>query len=387
MRRLVASLVFVCALTGIARSEPSADDGTEPVVVVNAAAELDAEDAAGQLAKLRRALEVRGLLHPLPARMEAALEGRAAIAIDLDAVKDAWASFDYEGALELIDEQEGRVLDGAVAGDPAMALAELTQWRGLIASAQHDDELAVIWFQAAHRLNPALTIDKRYASPRVRQLVKQARRDAAEAPGALAIAVDPEEAMVSVDGGEARPVRKKLRLAPGVHLVMLTAEGRAPHAELVEIRAGETEQLEVALEPETEAQEAARLVDAAAAAAPGKARLERAGALARVTGATRILVVEEGGDDHVTVRLYDVGARRVSQPLELSGRASSASIARMVSAALERDDGELAAGGGRGATPWYRRWYVWAGVAAVGVAGGVFYTTQRSGEPTSIRGF
>lgn len=385
MRRLVASLVFVCSLTGIARSEPSADDDAEPVVVVNAAAELDADEAAGQLSKLRRALEARGLLHPLPARIEAALEGHAAIAVDLDAVKDAWASFDYDGALELIDEQEGNVLDGAVVGDPAMALAELTQWRGLIASAQHEDELAMVWFQAAYRLNPGLTIDKRYASPRVRQLVKRARREATDETGGLAIEVDPEEASVSVDGGEARPIKKKLRLEPGVHLVMITADGRAPYAELVWIRAGETERLEIALEDETKAQEAARLVDATAAAAPGKARLKRAGALAKATGAKRILVVEEGDDDHVTVRLYDVGAKRVSKPLELSGRASSASIARMVSAALEGDDASLFAES-PAAKPWYERWYVWAGVAAV-AAGGVFITTQRSEEPTSISGF
>lgn len=386
MRRLVATLVFVCALTGIAHSEPSADD-TEPVVVVNAAAELDAEQAAGQLDKLRRALEARGLLHPLPARIEEALEGHAAIAVDLDAVKDAWASFDYEGALELIDEQENNVLDGAVVGDPAMALAELTQWRGLIASAQKDDELAMVWFQAAYRLNPGLTIDKRYASPRVRQLVKRARREAADETGALAIEVDPEEAEVSVDGGEARPIKKKLRLEPGVHLVMITADGRAPYAELVWIRAGETERLEISLDAETKAQEAARLVDATAAAPPGRRRLERAGALARVTGAKRILVVEEGDDDHVTVRLYDVGARRVSKPLELSGRASSASIARMVSAALEGDPSMFAEGGGSaGPKPWYQRWYVWAGVAAV-AAGGVLYTTTRPEEPTSISGF
>ena len=387
MRRLVASLVFVCALTGIANSEPSADEGTEPVVVVNAAAELDAEQAAGQLDKLRRALEARGLLHPLPARIEEALEGHAAIAVDLEAVKDAWASFDYEGALELIDEQEGFVLDGAVVGDPAMALAELTQWRGLIASAQHDEDTAIVWFQAAYRLNPGLTIDKRYASPRVRQLVKRARREATEESGALAIEADPDDAEVSVDGGEARPIKKKLRLDPGVHLVMITAEGRAPYAELVWIRGGETERLEISLDAETKAQEAARLVDATAAAAPGKARLRRAGALAKVTGAKRILVVEEGDDDHVTVRLYDVGARRVSKPLELSGRASSASIARMVSAALEGDPSMFADGGGRAASkPWYKRWYVWAGVAAV-AAGGVLYTTTRPEEPTSISGF
>ena len=37
-------------------------------------------------------------------------------------------------------------------------------------------------------------------------------------------------------------------------------------------------------------------------------------------------------------------------------------------------------------TPWYGRWYVWAGVAAI--AGGAYLTYDyATREPTSIRGF
>jgi hypothetical protein len=367
------ALVIVCALGAVAHAE------TEPVVVVNATPELGS-DEAGQIERLRRALEARGLLVALPTKVEAALDGGAALVVDLDAVKDRWAAFDYDGALALIDEQEARILEGGIAGDPALALAALAQWRGLIASAQGDDDGAITWFRAAATLDPALTLDKRYASPSVRQLAKRARRPVSDR-GTLSLDVDVEDARVAIDGGERQAI-EDLQLAAGVHLVQVTAAGRAPFADLVEITADGTERLQITLRPETPAHKAARLVDDAAAAPSGKARLDRATAIAEVTGATRILVVEDGADDHVTVRIYDVGARRVSRPLELSDRASSAKIASLVTAALDGDDGLVPIDT---SPAWYRRWYVWAGAAAVVAGSLAVYQTTR--DPTSIKGF
>jgi hypothetical protein len=371
MRR---ALLILCALGAAAHAE------TEPVVVVNATPELGA-DEAGQIERLRRALEARGLLVALPTKVEAALDGGAALVVDLDAVKERWADFDYDGALALIDEQEARILEGGIAGDPALALAALAQWRGLIASAQGDDDGAITWFRAAATLDPALTLDKRYASPSVRQLAKRARRPVAER-GTLALSVDVDDARVAIDGGERQAIDDAMKLPAGVHLVQVTATGRAPYADLVEIAADAIERVEVALQPETPAHKAARLVDDAAAAASGKARLDRASAIAEITGATRILVVEDGADDHVTVRIYDVGARRVSRPLELSDRASSAKIASLVTAALDGDDGLVPIDT---SPAWYRRWYVWAGAAAVVAGSLAIYQTTR--DPTSIKGF
>lgn len=372
MRRLLALVVV------LAPSLAAADDDGEPVVVVNAAAELDGD--VGRVARLRQALAARGLLVELPRAIEAALEGHAALALDLDAIHEAYAAFEYDAALALIDEQEARVLEGKLAGDVAIALAELTQWRGLIESARGEAARAIEWFRAAHRLNPALAVDPRYASPRVKRQVKQARRDA-EGAGALDVTVEPAEARIAIDGGEARPIESPFELAAGIHLVAITAEGRAPYAELVEIADGETVTVEVALEPETRVHRAARLVDATAASPPGKARLERVRPLARVTGAERVLVVEDGGDDHVRIRVYDVAAGRVSRPLDLSGRASSAAIARSVAAALSSDDLFV-----ERERRWYERWYVWAGVVAA-AAGGFAYYEVSTREPSTIRGF
>jgi hypothetical protein len=236
-------------------------------------------------------------------------------------------------------------------------------------------------------------IDKKLASPRVRSLVKRAKRDPEES-GALRVNADPEDARVSVNGGEARSVGEKISLPVGKHLVMITAPKRKPYAELVEITQGETYRIDINLDAESTLDRAARLVDASAAAPAGKPRLKRAKALAKLTGVTRLLFIEDGAEDHVMVRLYDVDMKKVSKPLELGNDTSSQAIAREIVAALDPDnlvDVNTIIVAQRGEapskpSPWYTRWYVWAAVGAVAVGGYVTYD-YMSREPTSVRGF
>jgi hypothetical protein len=107
-----------------------------------------------------------------------------------------------------------------------------------------------------------------------------------------------------------------------------------------------------------------------------------------------MLFVEDGGEDHVTVRLYDVESKKVSKALEIEGTASSASIARKIIAALDPDNlvdvntvvvTQRVVDAPR-PTPWYGRWYVWVGVAAI-AAGGYATYDYMSREPTAVRGF
>jgi hypothetical protein len=105
-----------------------------------------------------------------------------------------------------------------------------------------------------------------------------------------------------------------------------------------------------------------------------------------------MLFVEEGGDDHVTVRLYDVDLKKVSKPLQIEGRDDAAEIARKVVAALDPENlvdvntivvsqREISR-----PTPWYGRWYVWAALGAVAVGGYATYD-YATREPTAVRGF
>ena len=73
-------------------------------------------------------------------------------------------------------------------------------------------------------------------------------------------------------------------------------------------------------------------------AAPGKARLKKVKALSRVTGTKRYLMIEDTGDDHLTLRLYDIDMKKVSRPIDLLDSASSATIMRLVNAALDPDN-------------------------------------------------
>lgn len=383
-RTLVASAILL-ALVGTAYAET---EEAGQIVVVNAAPR---SGSVGQIERLRRVLGARKMLLKLPDSLEATLDGRNALVAN-DEIKEAYANSDYETALTIIEEDERRILLGATSRDPIPSLAELSQWRGIIAAALDQQDDAMRWFRAAYRFNPAWRIDKKLASPRVRSIIKRAQREPKET-GVLRISSDPDDALVSIDGGEAVPANAKFTLPVGMHLVMITATKRKPYAELVEIEPSDTYRIELALDPESTLDKAARLVDATASAPAGKVRLKRARALAKLTGTSRILMVEGGTDDHVMLRLYDVSSKKVSKELSLDGSASSAQIARKVIAALDPenlvdvDTVILTRTVERERpTPWYGRWYVWAAVGAVVLGGYVGYEYMTR-EPSSVRGF
>jgi hypothetical protein len=115
-------------------------------------------------------------------------------------------------------------------------------------------------------------------------------------------------------------------------------------------------------------------------------------ALAKLTGAPRMLVIEEGGAERVKLRLYDVEAKKVSRTVELDGSAPSAAIAREIVAALESEN-LMSADSIRietrsDAPPkrWYERWYVWAAAATVVGLGGYAAYDYASREPAGLRG-
>lgn len=391
---LLSSLVLVAfafssswlgrAEAGDTDDDERSDDDEAGLVLVNAAQKLG---DTGQIAKLRKVLDARGLLHRLPRHLEAALDGRAVQIGDLEGIKEAVANQEYETALAIIEEDETRILAGAASGDPLPALAELAEWRGRIEAATNNEDAAIEWFRAAHRFNSARSVDK--PSPRVRRLIKKAHQETSDV-GRLRVIADPETAEVQIDGRKAVPAATKIELAVGWHLVTITADGRTSYSELVNIREGKLEKLPIALEEESTDDRAARLVDATVSAPPGKARLKKAKALSRVTGTKRYLMIEDTGEDHITLRLYDIDMKKVSRPVDLLDSASSATIMRLVNAALDPDNmidaTRVTVIQTERPQRWYERWYVWVGVGAV-LGGSVLTYQYMSREPTSVRGF
>jgi hypothetical protein len=377
----VAILLAVLAATAYA------DGDQEQVVVVNAAAKVG---DMGQIARLKRMLLSRGLLYKLPDKLEAQLDGRNVLLDDLDQIKDKYADGDYAGAKKTIEADEKRILDQAASGDPVPALAQLAQWRGLIAAATGDQEESLRQFRCAYRLNPASALDKRLVSPRVRSIIKRAHVEPSET-GTLKIDVEPDDAKLAVDGGEAKDVHGKVTLAVGLHLVLITAPDRSAYAELVDITPQRPQHIEIALDQESSYDRAARLVDQTAAAPAGKPRLKSAKGIAQLTSWPRMLVIEDGGDDHITVRLYDVDARKVSSQFQLDGDAPSADIAQKIKAALDPDNlvdvSQVAVSTRDRQKAWYDHWYVWAGAAAITLSavGGYEAYSYATRPATSLR--
>lgn len=391
MKRTAFTLITLFALTTIA----SAKDGTTPteevdgdqMVLLNASNKLS---DIGGIDRVRRVLDQRGLLAKLPERLEATLDGRNVLIAEIEAIREAYAKFEYKAALDIIQANEERILANAGSGDMIPALAQLCEWRGLIAAAEEQPDEAIRQFRAAAWLNPAWQVDPKLgASPMIRKLVKKSKRTE-EQVGKLRVESQSEGATVTIDGATSVPAGERVELPVGPHLVVLSAPGFSSYAELVEIKAGEPQRFEIELEKETKADRAAKIVDATMAAPPGKARLQKVKRLQKLTKHTRYLVVESGSDANIKFRLYDIDAIKVSKPIVLVGNETSTEIASKITAALDPenmvDPGTIMIMEKQRSQRWYERWYVWVGIGAV-VGGGILTYQYMSREPETVRGF
>ena len=361
-------------------------DSDEQIVVVNAAG-----TASGQIVRIHRALDQRGMLFHLGESLEATLEGRNTLPEDLESIKNAYASADYDTALKIIDEDEKRMLEHG-GGDVPISLSLLEGWRGMIAGAQNKDDDALRYFRAAVRFNPAWSIDKKLPSPRVRSIILSAHREVSET-GTLRTTIEPEHATVTIDGNEQKNAGERIKLPVGFHLVQISADGKKTFAEIIDIVDGKGEKIDETLQPAGQLDKAAKLLDETVAAPPGE-RLERARALSKLTGANRILLVEGANEDHVNVRLYDISLKKVSKTFSLDGNSSSAAIVGEVKAAFDEGastatfpgahDGDT--DNGPSESHWYSKWYWYAGAAVI--LGGIYLTYDyASREPTTLKGF
>jgi hypothetical protein len=372
------------------RSEPRASVDENQFVLINATSRLG---DVGPVKRLRRVLGKQGLVVSLPDSLEAILDGSSAQIDDLDAIREAYNDGDYDRALELIEENQSRILGAVAGGDPLPALSVLCQWRAMLAYDEEKRSSAVGWFRAATRFNPAWSLEDALAAPKVERLVRKARKEVDET-GRLRVDADVEGAMMEIDGGEARSADDKIELPIGHHVVVVRAGGFRPHAELVEIEEDRTAKIEVILDYETTDDKIARTVDRTVAAPPGKGRSKRLRYLSKnlrkYVPVTKYLVLEEVVDDRVKLRVYDTATKRVSKALELENSASSAAITRKVMAALDPDtmvDANTVMLLQRDRDQrWYERWYVWVGVGAV-IGGGALGYHYMTREPTTIRGF
>ncbi|MDQ3338653.1 MAG: PEGA domain-containing protein [Myxococcota bacterium] len=391
MTRTAISLITLFALTTTALAKepvtPTEEVDVDQMVLLNASSSL--ADMGG-IDRLRRVLGQRGMLAKLDERLEATLDGRNVLIAEIDAIREAYAKLEYDAALEIITANEERILGAAGSGDMIPALAQLFEWRGMIAAAQENNDEAIRQFRAAMWLNPAWQPDRKLgASPTIRKLVKKAKRPIDEV-GKLRVESPTPGAMLTVDGGKPVAAGEKLDIAVGVHLIVVTAEGFNTYAELVDVEENEFERFEIELVKESKSDRAAKIVDATMAAAPGKARLAKVKRLEKLTKQTRYLIVESNSDSNIKFRLYDIDAIKVSKPIILNGSETSAEITAKITAALDPDNmldpSTIMVVEKQRSQRWYERWYVWVGIGAV-VGGGILTYQYMSREPETVRGF
>ena len=391
MKRTAISLITLLAFTTTA----AAKDGTTPteevdgdqMVLLNTSSKLS---DMGGIERMRRVLEQRGMLAKLDERLEATLDGRNVLIAEIEAIREAYAKMEYGAALKIIQANEERMLANAGSGDMIPALAQLCEWRGLIAAAQDESDEAIRQFRAAAWLNPAWQVDPKLgASPTIRKLVKKSKR-AEDELGKLRVESPNEGAQVTIDGAQTLAAGERVDLPVGPHLVVVTAPGFTTYAELVDVKTTEPVRFEIELDKETKADRAAKIVDATMAAAPGKARLAKVKRLQKLTKQSRFLVVESGTDANIKFRLYDIDAIKVSKPIILVGNETSSEIASKITAALDPenmvDPGTIMLVEKQRSQRWYERWYVWVGVGAV-LGGGILTYQYMSREPETVRGF
>jgi hypothetical protein len=164
-----------------------------------------------------------------------------------EAIRSAVTAERYADALELVDRATTRLFHGR-ARRTLPRLAELAQWRALIASGRDEPEAAVAWFRAALTFDPAWSLDEALASPGRLRLVREARRPPA-ASGWLRVISD-RGARLQLDGDPARMIAGPRAVAVGHHRVVISRPGHISHAELVEIAADRTTRIIVALDRE-----------------------------------------------------------------------------------------------------------------------------------------
>ena len=297
-------------------------DADDQIVVVNAAG-----TTAGQVARIHRALDQRGMLFHLNETLEATLEGRNTLLrgsrVDQERVRERRLRHGAQ------DHRRGReALARARTADLATLVVVA---RGL---ARHDRRRAEQGRRCAAllprslRFNPAWAIDKKLPSPRVRSIILNAHREVTET-GTLQ-----DDHRARSRGRDDRRQRTEERGRED------QAAGRlSPRSDLG--RGQEDATPRSSISPTARAtRSTSTLATRRSTRQGGEARrressrrrpaqrLERARALSKLTGSNRFLMVEGATEDHVNVRLYDISLKKVSKTFSLDGSASSAAIVR-----------------------------------------------------------
>lgn len=311
------------------------------------------------------------------------------------AAKEAYASFELNGALDALHQAESLLGGVRPSAETVALLAELNLLRGLVRIAGQEADRAVEAFALVYRLTPERRgLDPGVHRPQVVTLYGRAVDAVEQAPrGRLRVVTEPPGTVVWIDGRPAGEAPLEVELGAGEHYVVATLPGHAPRTERVPIAAGETSSLEL-LVPRLPAEARARSVRAQVAS--GELEPERAArTLADLASVDALVLVRQRDDGSLEAAVWDARSGRLSA-------FGPATVERVVAALpppprrvpLSLTVGEQ--GSGRGLPPgdsptrdeerpgWYGTWWGTAAIVGVTVVTvGLVWALSSSDEPVS----
>ena len=263
------------------------------------------------------------LLGPLPDEDSATL---ATATRSLAAAQERLTTFEPDAAVAQAQLGISQLLTVEPSASSGVLLAELAFTEGLARLASGATDAALGPLALAHTLAPGRTLDPAHYVPEVIDAYDAARTPGGE-PGAITVE---GHGAVWLDGAAVATAPATVPASAGSHVVVLVGADRLPRGARVDVPAGGVRVVSIVDAPaSTELQLARARRDAVQApdAAARAAALER---VARMTGATDVLVVT-GDDDALQLVRFRTG-HDLPPPEPLGDRSATQLLAPMVPA-------------------------------------------------------
>ena len=407
--RDVRAVILAAAL--LASAPAHADAGPARVGFANLAPARSG--AAAAIDRARAALPAHRLVALPPGAVRDALEAPLAPAGDGDtaraplararehlaAARRAYASFAYPRALTELDAVDHALMDREPSPPVTDALVERFLLAGLVAAGSGHPARARAAFRLVHHLDPNRTrLDPGEYRPQVVSLYQDATRQA-DQRGTLRLVTAPRGARVWLDGHLLGPAPRLERdVDPGPHWLVATAVGRAPRGRVVDVDAGKTRTVELALAAHPATRRIAELRQAAAAATSTDELSASAAQLAGAAEVDRLVLVRARGGA-AEAAAYDATSGVLSGWTPLPSPALWAELAppaanpglvagnpALIAGARANRGVDLTAGPRR--PSWYRTWWGKGLLIAGGVAVGgvIIYAATRDASSSYTLG-
>jgi hypothetical protein len=393
MRRLTRALgvAAAAALCLAAQASPARAGGARVAVWPRS----PGDDVAGVDAAVRDAGFAPVSIDPIRDRLRA--QGDRAAAAEtaaLDAIQAALAAArasylqqDFAAMAAGLAQAEAAALPVLALPRHAAVLWELQLQRGL-AELRRDPDAARARFAFALALDESRAPRRELYGPAVaRAFAEVADARAQVPPRPTALAIEPRDARVAIDGVPVVDNAAPRMLRPGLHVVAVAAPGYQDQAAIVEVRSGAA--IRIALAPA--AGDAVERLGAAWAAGTADAGTESgrraiAAVVAELGAAAAVVVGVDRGRGDAGARVIAAGEASAIERRSTAAAAAAAALAHLApdGSTIRRDvpAGGRGGSGGGGRRSVLRSWWLWTAVGGVAAAVGAGLVIEARSDRT-----